>query len=110
MPGDIWVDSAFPKSSVRLIRLLSYPGFHPEVKDLIWIGNGKTSYPVHYMVQNLWPALVRELGRPEITTPELEEHLVRYVELHRGIHDIPECLETFANRKRGVWWRKLMSM
>jgi len=76
-------------------------GYNDAVKDLIWIGDGQTKSCAIYMVQTLWPALVRELGRPEISAEIMEQHLVQYVESHRGTDDIPSDLETFAKLKQG---------
>ena len=76
-------------------------GYDSKVDDLIRFVNADTRDSVHYMVQFLWPALVEELGLPEMSTKDMKAHLYRYVEEHRGEqHDIPTDLERFARRKR----------
>jgi len=91
------------RDGIRVIPALwllnNLDGYHPDVDDLIRIGNGGTRYCVSYLVKNLWPELVRMLGRPAIATELLEEYLVEYVKFHTGTRDIPADLETFAKMK-----------
>jgi len=56
---------------------------------------------VLFKVQTLWPALKRELGRPEISEEMMGQYLVQYVKSQRGTNDIPSDLETFAKLKEG---------
>jgi len=90
------------KDGIRVLPALwlmkNVDGYHPDVDGLIWIGNQGTKYCVKYMLQILWPKLVREFDRPEMSRTQLKEHLVEYVKLHRGgIHAIPPDLEDIAN-------------
>jgi len=83
-----------------LWKMNNVEGYHKAVDDLTWIVHEGSPGPVDYMVQTLWPALVRELHRPEMTRHTFEEHLLEYIKTHRGrAYAIPASFEVFASRK-----------
>lgn len=91
-----------PRTKFRIIpalwRLENSQGYAEVLHELITIRVDSHSSASRFMIDTLWPKLLGVL-KQDIMDPEaLQEHLVNYVQEHRGRKwAIPMCLESFVS-------------
>lgn len=74
-------------------------GYHDQLGELVRFPQSKTNNPVEFLVQTLWPELLRLFRQREMQRPELERYLDNYIASLRGtrVH-IAHPFDQFAHR------------
>lgn len=92
-----------------LWKVENLDGFHPDTDKLVWL-RAETHCSPNFMVQFLWPELIRKMGLRKMRSAALERHLVRQIESARGHGIIPPDHETFVKnyRNRARWIATLL--
>jgi hypothetical protein len=78
-----------------LWRIDNVDGYHREVDELTWIADGHHNTPESFLLNVLWPKLLQVFDRPKLSYMELKQELVRYINEHFGVGDMPFCFQRF---------------